>query len=116
MSSNSNLTFDKRSRQILRHRRQIARHGGEFEIGPDGLLTVRRKRRSTGFPLRGILMLTVLFFGAKTLMLAHDGPQSYGERTARLAQGGVVERAGAWVLQADPVSLALSEAIRPFLK
>ncbi len=87
-----------------------------MQIGPDGLLTVRRRRGGSGLPFRGLLVILALVLGAKALMLAQDGPTAYGERVARLAEGSLVERAGGWIMQADPVTSAMADQLRPYLK
>jgi len=116
MAFSSTPSFAKRSRQIVRSRRSVMRRGGELALGPDGLLTVRPKRGMTGIPFRGIFLIAALLFGAKAMMLVQDGPQTYGERVAKLAEGGTVEQAGAWVMQADSLTLMLAGYIAPLLQ
>ncbi|NCO21434.1 MAG: hypothetical protein GW905_05380 [Rhodobacterales bacterium] len=77
---------------------------------------MRPRRGGTGIPFRGLSIIFVLLFGAKALMLVQDGAQTYGERVSKLGEGGAVEQAGAWVMQADPLTVMLAEYIRPLLK
>lgn len=115
MAHTSTPSFSKRSRQIVRAHKSVTRRGGELELGPDGLLTVRPKRRSTGIPFRGLFLIAILLFGAKALMLAQDGALGYGERVAKLSEGNMVEKAGAWIMQADPLTTALAGYIKPLI-
>ena len=113
MAFSSAPNFEKRRRQIVRTRRSLARYGGELEMRPDGLLTVRRRRGLSGIPYQGLFVLGALLFGAKSLMLVQDGAQTYGERVSNLADGGTVERVGAWVMQIDPLTAKLAEYLMP---
>jgi hypothetical protein len=116
MASSTTPSFEKRSRQIVRMHRKVIRRGGELNLGPDGLLTVRPKRGGTGIPFRGLFIIAALLFGAKAMMLVQDGAVGYGERVEKLAQGGMVEQAGAFVMQADPLTVKLAAYIQPLLK
>lgn len=116
MGFSSTPSFEKRSRQIVRVHQSMKRRGAELNLGPDGLLTVRPRRGGTGIPFRGLLVIAVLLIGAKAMMLVQDGSQTYGERVEKLASGTMVEKAGAFVMQADPLTVALADHIRPMFK
>ncbi|WP_108483015.1 hypothetical protein [Oceaniglobus ichthyenteri] len=115
MAFSQTSKFTKRRHQIIRDHRAIARRGGELHMGPDGLLTVRRKRGSSGVPYRGLFILAGVLFVAKALMLAHDGAQTYGERIVALAESGAVGRAAAWIMQADPLTRSIADYLAPLL-
>lgn len=109
MSATSTSSFALRSKRIVRNNRAIAR-GAELQLDQYGLLTVRPRRLQVrGLPFRGLLLIAMLVFGAKAMMLAQAGPTSYDARIERLAAGGALEQAGAWVLQKDRVSLAVGD-------
>jgi len=116
MASTNTPSFEKRSRQIVRAHRSVTRRGGELSLGPDGLLTLRPKRGGTGIPFRGLFLIAALFFGAKAMMLVQDGAQTYGERVQKLTQGTTLEQVGAFVLQVDPLTVALAGYIKPMFK
>lgn len=88
--------------------------GGGFEAdGTLGMyyynsLKVRRRRGTWIFPL-ALVFATVL--AMKAAVLATVGAEAYGERITALRSGGMVDVIGAWVLQADPVTVKLSALI-----
>jgi len=65
-------------------------------------------------------MSVLLFLGAfvffKAFLVANLGPQTYDDRLARLNNGTVVEQAGAFVMQADPLTVYAAQKIRPVLR
>lgn len=85
--------------------------GGGFEAdGTLGMyyynsLKVQRRRGAWVFPV-ALVFATVL--AMKAAVLATVGAESYAERIAALRSGGMVDVIGAWVLQADPVTVKLS--------
>ena len=93
--------------------------GGGFEA--DGTLGMsfyksrrRRPRRRVGIlaPLAVIAMAVV---GIKSAVHATIGEELYQKRVEALQSGDRVEQVGAYVLQADPVTLAISRKIGQFL-
>jgi len=60
--------------------------------------------------------LVIGFFVFKGLILAHLGESTFEARLATLSQGSVVEQSGAWIMQPDPVSQAIAQQVRPFIK
>lgn len=115
MSAFGSPSFAKRSRRIVRNNRAIARRS-ELRIGDDGLLVMRPKRRLAALPLRGLLIIAAVLFIGKALMLAQTGAVDYERRVQLLAQGSPVEQAGAFVMQADPVSAALADKLAPLFR
>lgn len=66
------------------------------------------QRRSVLGPVLFLLLCTVLLKGA----IHHSiGAQSYGERVAALRTGDAIERAGGWLMQAEPATVFVSEQI-----
>ena len=113
--SNAFQGFDTRLKRISRNRARMAQ-GYVGQVGRDGLIVFRPKRRSGGFPIKGLMLLVLGVFCFKGLILAHLGEQIYETRVASLAEGSVVEQAGAFVMQADPISLAIAQKVRPLVK
>lgn len=103
--------FHKRMKRIKKQHARLE-HGYVSVVGKDGLIITRPKRKSGGFPVRILLTLVVCFFGFKTLLISHLGPEGYAQRVDVLQGGTVIEQAGAWALRADPVSLAIADGIR----
>lgn len=115
MTYPQNTPFEARA-GLIRGRRQGLAGGGEIHIGPDGLLTVRRRRQRWQFPLRGFLIVVVTAFLAKAGLYIHLGPAAYAEKLAMLEQGNGTDRAGARLMVPDPVTVAIAETVQPYLK
>ncbi|WP_294614647.1 hypothetical protein [Roseovarius sp.] len=107
--------FDTRLKAIDEKRARMGR-GYVGRVGKDGLIVFRPKRRKGGFPLRGVVYLAAGFIFFKAVIIAHVGASLYQERLAQLAEGSVVEQAGAAVMQPDAVSAMLAGKLRPFLR
>ena len=107
--------FDSRLKAIGRKRTRLAQ-GYVSKVGKDGLIIFRPKRRKSGLPLRGLFYLALGFTFFQAVIIAHLGAPLYGDRLTQLAQGSIVEQAGAVVMQTDPVSELLSTYIRPILR
>jgi hypothetical protein len=66
------------------------------------------KRRGWLLP---ILVTLLVVFGVKAALYQAVGAISYEDRVARLQAGTGFDAAGGWLMQADPVTLWLSEKI-----
>ncbi|MCB2126938.1 MAG: hypothetical protein H6897_04670 [Rhodobacteraceae bacterium] len=89
--------------------------GGGFEAdGTLGMSYYNSRRRPTRrFGLLGPLVLVAMtVIAIKAAVLATIGPERYEERLVALHAGSSVEQGGAWVLQADPLTVALAERLR----
>ena len=106
--------FDKRLRRIERRNRRLSR-GAVPYVDRNGLVSYRPRRAGLRVPLRGLLLVALGFFAFKGLVLAHLGPDLYAERVAALAEGTVVEQAGAWAMQSDPASEWIAGKLWPLL-
>ena len=109
------LSFDRRVRQLGRKHSRISANGYAVRLRPDGLVTVVPRRRTPRFPLGAVLGVLAVAFAFKAVLLASMGTASYELKLSDLASGGLAERAGAWVLQPDPLSLALARPLAPYL-
>lgn len=85
-------------------------------IRADGLVVAHPARRGLRVPTKLLVGLVVLFVCFKGFVLAAIGPTTYDARLTTLAQGTIVEQAGAWVLQADPVTQALARKLGPVFR
>jgi hypothetical protein len=63
------------------------------------------------FPLKGLLAVLFLGFLFKGFLFAYLGEAAYGERVATLKGGSVLEQAGAWVMQPDPITALAADGI-----
>lgn len=108
------LTFDDRLRQLGRKHSRIASNGYVTRMGPDGLVTIEPRLRKPKFPLRPLLAILAVAFCFKGLLLASMGAGNYAEKVATLQAGSLVEKAGAWLMQADPVTVMLAGTLAPY--
>ena len=109
--SDAFFEFDNRIRRINRKRVNLA--GGYVSVvGEDGLIVVKPRRKSARLPIKSFLFLTIGLVCFKAMILAGLGQPVYEDRLEKLNAGSTVERAGAWVMQMDPVTTALADAIR----
>lgn len=78
--------------------------------------SARRRRAGAGlFGGRWIApvgMVLAAIVAMKAVVHANIGPERYDHKIALLAEGDVVDRAGAWVLAADPLTVKLSDLTR----
>jgi hypothetical protein len=108
MSHAISPSFDQRARKIRRNNRRVA-GAAELHMGPDGLLTLKRSRRSVGTTLlKGAVFFAAVLFAAKTTMLVAVGPAAYGQALSALDGGNPFEQAGAFVMQADALTQFLA--------
>jgi len=105
--------FDKRLKKIVRNHQRMA-HGVAHVTGKDGLIVARPRVYNPSFPFRGLLLLIGTAFIFKAYIHAYLGAADYNSRLASLADGTLIEQAGAWLMQADPVTVALSTMLNGF--
>lgn len=113
MSDAQMQEFDQRLRRIDRQHQALAR-GFVLSVSKDGLIVARPAREGRPLPWRGLLLVLVAMMLFKGMLHAQIGPQNYDDRIARLEAGTVAEKAGAYVMAADPVTLWLSERLKVF--
>ncbi len=98
---------------------EINTSGGAFEaagtLGRSHYTALKRPRRRALW-LRPLVVILLAFLVMKGGLHAELGHDLYNERLSALTNGSVVERAGAWVLSPDALTLAISEKIRPYLR
>lgn len=105
------LAFNKRLKRINR----IHRRGGGFEA--DGTLGqsfyTRRNRARARSVLRPMVLMVGVVIVSKAVLHANLGNDEYLRRVSDLSQGSTVERAGALLMAADPVTLTVAEWVAP---
>jgi hypothetical protein len=109
-----NVPFDKRVKQISRRHEKMA-NGVVRRVNPDGLIVARPRAYRPRFPLKGLLVLLAIGFLFKGFLFAYLGESGYAERVATLQAGTAMERAGAWVMQPDPATLAIAGLVQPLI-
>ncbi|MFX0542812.1 hypothetical protein ACEWPM_013890 [Roseovarius sp. S4756] len=106
--------FDARIKKVQKSHSRLAR-GYDAKVGSDGLIVFRPKRRRPGIPVRGIVLGLAAFFGFKALVLMQLGDIAYQDRVDGLAAGSAAEKAGAWIMQIDPVTEVIAAQIAPLI-
>jgi len=113
--ANYQLQFDQRLNLLARKHRALSR-GYVTRIQADGLIVARPRRTSARLPRKAVFLFLLAFFGFKAFLVANLGPQAYDDRLARLQAGTVVEKGGAFVMQADPLTMYLAQQIGPIMR
>jgi hypothetical protein len=93
--------------------------GGGFEA--DGTIgmsyyTARRRPRRRLRIVRILLVAAAVFLCLKAGLHVAMGPSAYDFKVAALREGTDVDRAGAWLMQADPATLMIADQIRRFAR
>jgi hypothetical protein len=112
---NDQLQFNERLQLLARKHRAMS-HGYSTYIQPDGLIVARPRRRAIRISGRAVIMFVLAFIGFKAFLIANLGMLTYEERVTRLQSGTVVERAGAFAMQPDPLSTFVALQVGPILR
>ena len=108
MSASQFEEFDRRMRRISRRHSKLSQ-GYVTTVNSDGLVIARPRRRSSRATLRGVAMVVIVLVLFKGFLHSQIGSAAYAERVDGLSQGSMVEKGGAFVMVADPLTLWLSE-------
>lgn len=108
------LQFDRKMKRMSRKHRRLAR-GAIASVNHDGLIIARPKRASGEFPIKGILLSVAAFFVFKGFLLASEGQITYLERVTELSTEGVIGKIGAFVMQADPLTMWIASYLVRFV-
>jgi hypothetical protein len=109
------VQFDERLRHLASKHRAMS-HGYVTRMQPDGLIIAKPRRRQVRISGRSIFLFVAAFIGFKAFLVANLGPQAYDDRLARLQAGTVVEQAGAFAMQPDPLTMYFAKQIGPILR
>lgn len=106
--------FDTRLKRIDRRHRKMAQ-GYVSAVNHDGLLVAVPRRRRLRVPFAGIALVAVGIIVFKGVVHSQIGAADYETRVAGLATGSTLEQGAAWVMQADPLTLWVSESVSAVL-
>ncbi len=109
------LEFDRRISRLNKKHAKLSR-GYRATMRKDGLVVMRPQRVQSAVPAKVLLLCLVGLFAFKTFLLTSLGASAYQYRVDSLAQGTSVEKAGAWVMQIDPLSEHISAQLSKFLR
>lgn len=99
--------FNKRVRTIGRKHRQLSQGYVEL-VERDGLLIPQKARMRRKFPTVGLLLTLAGFMLFKGFLYSQVGALHYDERINRLNDATTLEQVGAWIMQADPLTVMIS--------
>ncbi|WP_170385090.1 hypothetical protein [Ruegeria atlantica] len=97
------LEFDQRVHRLTKKHAKLSR-GYRATMRKDGLVVMRPQRVRSAIPAKMLLIGLAGLFAFKTFLLSSLGASAYQYRVDSLAEGTAVEKAGAWVMQIDPLS------------
>ncbi|MBE1296305.1 MAG: hypothetical protein GJ678_08700 [Rhodobacteraceae bacterium] len=104
--------------QRLEDKHSAMTSGYSAHVGADGLIVVepRKPAKSRGWMTpRAVVYFLCFFFIFKGVVMAALGFASYEARVAELSKGILIERAGAIVMQPEPISVFIGYKLRPYL-
>ncbi|HCP80301.1 MAG TPA: hypothetical protein DIT67_01450 [Octadecabacter sp.] len=108
-------SLDKRLNKIARNHERMRRNGVVHRVGKDGLIRSRPRLVSDRFPLKGVMLIVALFVAFKSLLFAQLGAGNYAEKIEALRSGSMIERAGAVLMQEEPVTVAIGGYLNQFI-
>lgn len=108
MSDPNLVDFYGRVARIERARAKGYGFEANGTLGRSHYLRPVRQRRPM---LRILIFAFVCVFGLKGAILYQVGPESYEALVARLQTGQEFDRLGAWLMQADPVTVWVAKQI-----
>ena len=109
------VEFETRVKRLLRKHLAMSR-GYSARMRPDGLIVAQPRRAGSPISGRSVLIFLVAFVLFKGFLIASLGAEGYGERVGKLEQGNLVEQAGAFAMQADPVATMVAMQLEPVLR
>jgi hypothetical protein len=108
------LEFDQRIHRLNKKHAKLSR-GYRATMRKDGLVVMRPQRVQSAVPFKVLVMAFLGFIAFKTFLLTSLGSGGYQYRVDSLAEGTQVEKAGAWIMQIDPLSSFLSTQVAKYL-
>jgi hypothetical protein len=98
---------------------KIHEAGGGFEadgtLGMSYYKSQKRPRRRRGF-LAPVVLVLMTVIGIKAAVHTAIGGEVYEERVQILRSGPIVDQVGAYILQADPLTLAVAEQLHRLVR
>ena len=115
MADAKQLQFGQRLRRIDRTKRTLAQ-GYVTTVNHDGLIIARPRRKTSHFPYRALFLGLLILLAFKGFLFANLGPEAYQDQVAILQSGTAIEKVGAYVMKADPVTIWLADQMATLMK
>lgn len=109
------IQFNERL-HLLSQKHQAMARGYTTQMRPDGLIVAQPRRRQVRISGRAVFLFLLAFIGFKAFLVANLGLLTYEDRLGRLNAGTKIEQAGAFVMQADPLTMFVASKIGPVLR
>lgn len=107
-------SFETRVEGIARNHARLKENGAVSVVDATGLVTLLPRRRRRHVSPRPFVMALVAAMAGKAALLGALGPDTYAAKVEALRQGSTIERAGAWIMQPDPVTAAIAASLERF--
>lgn len=91
-------------------------HGYDAKADSSGLIIFRPRRQRTRLPWRQLVISVMALASLKLLVLTLIGELTYQDSINTLASGNAIERAGAWIMQIDPVTRSVASQLAALLQ
>ena len=108
-------SLDKRLNKVVRNHEKMRRNGVVHRVGRDGLIRSRPRLIRPRFPLKGAFIILGLLLAFKALLFAQMGSGNYEAKVQDLRNGSALEQAGAVLMQADRVTVAVGGFLSPYV-
>lgn len=106
-----NAPFEKRLRKIVKTNNRMANAGVVHKMKSDGLVVAKPRVYAPRFPWRGLVLLIAAVFVFKGYVHYALGAAEFDQRIATLSEGEVFEKIGGLAMQADPITLTISQIL-----
>lgn len=107
-------SFDNRQKAVRRKHTRMAK-GYVTKLNRHGVFIQQPDNKSKSFVLRKMVLLSVGLFAFKSLVLISLGTEVYQSKVDALGTGTSLEKAGAYVMQIDPVTAQIATLITPWV-
>jgi len=114
MGEQSNNFYARLERLEQKH--EAMSRGYTARVRSDGLIVVSPRRLQSRISGRSVVLFVASVLLFKGFLMAALGFGSYDFRVDQLRAGSGLEKAGAFVMQRDPVSQFIAEKIGPVLR
>jgi len=101
--------FVSRVKNVDGKHARLVSYGYTSRIDKNGIIVVKPRAKRIRLPIKGLLVLVVIFLGFKALVLATSGSETYNERLVVLENGTAFEALGAKILSIDPATQFIAD-------